>query len=241
MTRVIPIRDYLIYNGMNSLDYKVRISGNGTYRAAERDIESVVVPGRNGELTIDRNRFKNSQQTYDAYIVDGYQENLSAFMNGLLSSAGYSRLEDSYHLDEFRMARFLGPVDPESVMDEAGRFELVFDCKPQRYLKQGEEEITIGPSETKVLFNPSPMTALPRIVVTSGTGDIVVNMQHCTLTANNGATVIDSELMDCYEGTVNRSGSLTLSDGYPRLIAGENSISVPAGMTIKIQPRWWKL
>ena len=241
MSRIIPLRDYFVFNGRSSLEFKVRISGNGTYKTAERDVESIVVPGRNGELTVDRKRFKNVAQYYDAFIVDDYQTNLSSFINHLFTLPGYQRLEDSYHLEEFRLARFLGPMDPESVMDESGRFRVEFDCKPQRYLKSGEREIVIEGSETITLINPSMQTALPKITVTSGTGEMIFNNQHVTLSSNNGATIIDSELMDAYEGTTNRSANLTLTDGYPVLNEGSNGITIPAGMTVKLRPRWWKI
>lgn len=241
MTRVIPIFDNFVFDGINSLDYKVRISGDGTYRSAERDIESVTVPGRNGDLTIDRKRFKNSKQYYDAFITVNYQDNLSDFINAMLASPGYHRLEDSYHPGEYRMARYVGPLEPESFMDESGKFEIEFDCAPQRYLKTGEIPVVITGPATVQLFNPTWQTALPKITVTAGTGDIVVNSQHCVLAVNNGSTVIDSEIQDTYEGSTNRNGNITLSGGYPVLVPGANSVSIPAGVSVSIVPGWWKL
>ena len=239
--RIIPLLDYFIFAGKSSLDYMVRISGNGTYKTAERIAESVIVPGRNGDLTIDSHRFSTSEQFYEGYIVDDFIENYEGFVNFLLSHPGNERLEDSYHLDEFRIARFAGPVDPSTIMDEAGRFKITFKCQPQRYLKIGEKDIEITGAKTLRLTNPTRMTALPKIVVTSGTGTITIGSQTATLDANNGATVIDSELQDCYEGSTNRNANLTLSDGFPELKDGATDISVPAGMSIKIQPKWWRL
>ena len=241
MTRIIPLWDYFIFAGKSSLDFRVRVSGNGTHNIAERIIESVTVPGRNGDLTIRDEGFKTVNQTYDAYIVDDFMMNFSAMANYLQSMRGNQRLEDSYHMDEFRMATFAGPIDPETVMDEAGKFTLTFKCQPQRYLKSGEREITISAGTSKKLRNPSLMEARPVIRVT-GSGTFTIGGKSITITGNTGTITIDSELHDCYEGSTNKNQSVTFSDGkYPALAAGETTITAPSGMTIRIVPRWWRL
>ena len=240
MTRIIPLWDYFIFAGKSSLDFRVRVSGNGTHNIAERIIESVTVPGRNGDLTIRDEGFKTVNQTYDAYIVDDFMMNFSAMANYLQSMRGNQRLEDSYHLDEFRMATFAGPIDPETVMDEAGKFTLTFKCQPQRYLKIGEQEITISAGTSKNLRNPTLMQALPRIKVT-GTGSFSIGGNTVAITTNNGNTIIDSELKDCYEGSTNRNPAVTFSAGYPVLNPGNNTVTAGAGITLKIVPRWWRL
>lgn len=241
MTRIIPLWDYFIFAGKSSLDFRVRVSGNGTHNIAERIIESVTVPGRNGDLTIRDEGFKTVNQTYDAYIVDDFMMNFSAMANYLQSMRGNQRLEDSYHPDEFRMATFAGPIDPETIMDEAGKFTLSFKCQPQRYLKIGEQATVIGAGVTKTMRNPSLMEALPLIRVT-GNGTFTINGDSVTVANSTGTITIDSDLQDCYEGTANRNQNVTFSAGvYPSLHAGNNIIVVPAGMTVSIVPRWWKL
>ena len=241
MTRVIPLWDYFIFAGKSSLEFRVRVSGNGTHNIPERIIETLTVPGRNGDLTIRDEGFKTVNQTYDAYIVDDFMMNFSAMANYLQSMRGNQRLEDSYHLDEFRMATFAGPIDPETVMDEAGKFTLTFKCQPQRYLKIGEQATVIGAGVTKNLRNPSLMEALPLIRVT-GNGTFTINGDSVTVANSTSTITIDSDLQDCYEGTTNRNQNVTFSAGvYPALKAGNNIIVVPAGMTVSIIPRWWKL
>ena len=241
MKRIIPLYDYFIFAGKSSLDFRVRISGNGTHHAPERHIETVIVPGRNGDLTISDERFGTVDQSYDGFIVDDFMDNYSGLVNWLLSHRGNQRLEDSYHPDEFRMATFAGPIDPETVMDEAGKFTLTFKCQPQRYLKIGERATVIGAGVTMNLRNPSLMEALPLIRVT-GNGTFTINGDSVTVANSTGTITIDSDLQDCYEGTENRNQNVTFSAGvYPALRTGNNTIAVPAGMTVSIVPRWWKL
>ena len=49
---------HIIYGGVNSADYGIYITGEAVYNAPERDVEFVEVPGRNGALTLDNERYK---------------------------------------------------------------------------------------------------------------------------------------------------------------------------------------
>ena len=45
--------NYITYSGKSSADYGVWVSGGGTFDAPSRDVQTVSVPGRNGDLTFD--------------------------------------------------------------------------------------------------------------------------------------------------------------------------------------------
>ena len=49
--------NWFIFDGKNSRDYGIYISGSGTFNAPEMDITTVEIPGRNGDLTISNNGF----------------------------------------------------------------------------------------------------------------------------------------------------------------------------------------
>ena len=143
------ILNYIIFGGVDSRDYGIYISGEGVFNAPERDVEVVNIPGKDGDLLIDRGRFLNIQVTYPGFNFEPglstFAERLRAFRAALASQVGYQRLEDSFHPDEFRLASFRSGLDINPVMyNTASTFDIVFDCKPQRFLKSGEEEITIG-------------------------------------------------------------------------------------------------
>lgn len=242
MSRIIPIWEYFIYNGKNSLDFNVKVS-EGDFGAAERDIQSAEIPGRNGSLTLDNGRFKNKRMYIPAYITKNFEQSLSAFLNHMLQDSGYHRYEDTYHPDVYLMARYTGPFEPESVVAaESGKFTLEFDRMPQKWLKSGEIAIPVDDSAVVTVNNPTAFTALPLIKVTAGTGTITINNTVVQLTANNGATIIDSEMQECYEGTTNRNGDLVLTTGeFPQLVSGTNTIEVGEDMEIELIPRWWRI
>lgn len=241
MTEYRPIWEYFIFNGRNSLDFNCKITA-GDYGSASRDIESVSVPGHSGDYTIDNKRFNNYEMTIPAYIPDNFRNSYAALTDHLMKSPGYCRYEDSFHPDFYRMARFSGPIDPDVYFTLAGRFDLNFDCMPQKWLKSGEIPITVTSDKPVTLHNPTNMTAKPLIKVVSGTGTIIVGSTAVSLAANNGNTIIDCELMDAYEGSQNRNSDLTLLSGsFPELPSGNTTIEVDPGVVIEITPRWWRI
>ena len=136
----------LTFGGIDSADYGIFITGSGTFSAPERDVEFVSVPGRNGDLAIDNGRWNNIEVTYPANIPYDFDAKISAFRSEICRKRGYQRLEDTYHLDEFRMGVLTMGIQPEPIpLNRGGDFNLVFNCKPQRFLKSGEIPIQFMP------------------------------------------------------------------------------------------------
>lgn len=134
----------LIFGGVNSADFNVYISGGGTFSAPQRDVEIVSVPGRNGDLIIDNGKWNNIEVSYPAFIPSGFEQNIEAFRSAICRKTGYQKLEDTYHPDEYRMAMLSAGVDPSTrFMNRSASLELLFKCKPQRFLKIGDEPIQI--------------------------------------------------------------------------------------------------
>lgn len=232
------MRNYLIFNGYNSKDYGVYISGLNTFGGAERDVEVISVAGRDGDLTLDKGRYNNIKITYPAFIYDHFDVNVSAFRGMLLSSRGYKRLEDSYHPQEYRRARFMGEFSPD-VVDwlAAGEFNIDFDCDPRRFLKEGEKVLSITTGDK--IKNQTFFDAKPLIRV-YGTGTITIGGVAVVVTTADGYTDLDCELQEAYKGTTNCNGNITLTDGkFPVLASGENTITYSGFTQVDITPRWW--
>ena len=153
------------FDGEYSKDYGVYITGAGVFNAPERDVEMFAIPGRNGAFALDRGRFNNILVTYEAGVfadtAADFSEAVSDLRNFLTSRVGYCRLEDDYNAGEYREAVYKSglEVDPAAV-DTAGTFNIVFECKPQRWLKSGEAAISVSSGDTvtnPTLFNASPL------------------------------------------------------------------------------------
>ena len=147
----IGIYRSLTFGGIDSATYGVYITGEAVYNSPARSVEMVSVPGRNGAVLIDNGYFENIEVTYPAGIPGTDQSDfatkISDFRNAVLSQVGYQRLTDEYNPDEYRMATYISGLEVEAVEGQqgtVGEFELVFNCKPQRFLTSGETAVTVG-------------------------------------------------------------------------------------------------
>lgn len=232
--------NYITFAGVSSSDYKIGISGSGTYGAPERDIETVSVPGRSGDLYIDNNRFKNITVTYPAFISSDFGKRFGGFRAFMMSQKGYQRLEDTYHPDEYRLAIFTGPMDPDvKVLNRSGEFDISFNCKPQRWLKSGEEPITLTASGS--IFNPTLFDAKPLLRL-YGTGTITIGNFGITVSSASTYTDIDCEIMEAYKGSTNCNGNISLTGSdFPKISPGANTVTISGFSSVVIYPRWWTL
>lgn len=137
----------LTFDGINSLNYGIYITGEAVYNAPERVVEMVSVPGRNGDIAIDQGRFENIEVTYHAGCFADSQadfaDKVMRFRNALASRYTYKRLTDEYHPDEYRLGLYKSGLEVDAVhYSTAGEFDITFDCKPQRFLTSGETALT---------------------------------------------------------------------------------------------------
>lgn len=166
----------LTFDGADSRDYGVYITGAGVYNAPQREVEMISIPNRNGSFALDKGRFENIEVTYPAGIYadseTDFADAISEFRNLLCSKNGYCRLTDEYNPNEYRMAIYKSGLDVEPAQLRAGEFDIVFECMPQRYLTSGETEITVSDGQT--LTNPTRFDAKP-LIKAVGDGSISFN------------------------------------------------------------------
>lgn len=237
------MRDELFFNGKALSDFGVQVKGESVYNSPERDIENISIPGRNGDLTIDNGRYKNISVKYPAYILKDFKQAsyFDAFRAFMVSNIGYKRIEDTYHPEEYRIGKLSASITPEVFeRGNAGTFEVEFDCKPQRYLKDGELAIEL--TANSGLMNYTLYEAKPLLRV-YGVGTFSVAGVSVTITSANTYTDIDCDLMDAFKGSTNCNGNIVLNSGsFPTLPSGESQIVLNTGITkIEITPRWWTL
>lgn len=165
----------LIFDGESSRDYGVYITGEAVYNAPERAVEMISIPNRNGAFALDKGYYENIEVKYPAGMFATteaeFRDAIADFRNMLCSRKGYVRLEDEYNPDEYRMAIYKSglEVDPKKM---AGEFEIIFDCMPQRFLKSGEDAVSV--SSTDTIDNPTLHEAQPLLEV-EGYGEIILN------------------------------------------------------------------
>lgn len=231
------MRNYLMFDNTDLRDFGLYISGSGVFNLPEREYNEISVPGRNGNILNHEKRLSNIEIKYQAFIYKDFKVNIANLKSFLLSKIGYHKLIDTYNPSEYRLAYYSGGMDiePTSKLD-AGQFELVFNCKPQRFLLSGDEVTKY--TQNGILNNMTRFNALPLIRV-YGVGSFTINDITVTITAADGYTDIDCELMDAYKGIYPKNDSIQLSgNDFPVLKSGINTITLN-GVTIDITPRWW--
>lgn len=239
------------FDGENSLDNGIYISGEAAYNAPERAVEMITVPGRNGAIAMDQGRFENIEVTYPAGCFasdeEGFANKIAEFRNILASRYSYKRLTDTYNPDEFRMALYKSGLEVETAIhNSAGEFDITFDCKPQRWLVSGETMRVFTSNGT--ITNPTLFDAKPLLVVT-GYGDIGIGNDILTIEGTSASQVI---YIDCdTQEAWSLSGSAMIprndyirnaGESFPVLHAGSNGIALGTGISrIVVTPRWWRI
>lgn len=232
--------NYLTFAGRSTNEFGIWISGEGTYGAPERNVQTQEVAGRNGNLLFDMGNFRNITMKYPAAIKKDMPSRIRDFLNFAGSQVGYQRLEDTYHPYEYRMARFQSKLSVETAgyMNRSGQFTLEFDCKPQRFLKSGEDKIDFTGSG--ILYNRTEFEAKPLLrVYGSGAGSVGIGSQTITISSISEYVDIDCEIMDAYKGAINCNGNVSFTDDIV-LKPGNNNIAKSGNISkVTITPRWW--
>lgn len=250
------MRNYFILDGVDSREFGVYLSGQGTFGAPSKAYTYHDVPGRNGALIGSEKRFNNIEVTYPAFIYANFKQNISDFRNFLLSRDGYVRLEDTYNRDEFRLVSYAGAFEPEvTKKNDAGSFNIVFNCMPQRFLLSGEIPITGTAVIQQTIVNPTQFPSKPLIQFSGvgitgsfNVGDYRIDVQIPSSLGVSSFTM-DCEKMESYSGATNMNQYISVyKDGsyandYPVLVPGNTLMQRVGNITWswEVVPRWWKL
>lgn len=233
----------VIFNGISSQDLHIQVQTEPDYDFPEKDYEVTHVPGRNGDIVIDQGSWQNVSRKYNLAMDAGkisYTEVASKLVQWLHSASGYARLEDSYEPDFYRMAMYKDSGSITNIYNKAGQIEVEFTCKPQRYFKSGEvADIFTASTEYR---NPTDFPAKPLIKI-HGSGPGTVGIGTYTVTINDivDGMIVDCEQQDTYKDQMNCNSKVHILE-YPKLVAGNNAITLSGGVTsIEIIPRWWTL
>lgn len=240
------------FDGINSFDtFGLYISEKKIYSAPARDMTFMSVPGRNGDVIIDNGRFQNASISYTVSFLDLPSKAID--LKQWLLRPGYKILSDSYQPGWFRYAVNANALDISELVEGAGSFQLVFNCKPFMYSQAGQIATNITSSGTTI-ENEYLFDSLPLIVIhlSSGSGNVTLTIsnedgsetEHKINAPGVNDIYIDSELMSVYNGStlLNQKIDTDHFDGFPILKPGTNTISWSGNVTsIDVIPRWCTL
>ena len=167
----------ITYNGISSSTYDLTVyEQEGTFSSPRRDVEVVHVPGRNGDVLIDKGGYMNQKVRYNVIANDVTK--IHGIANWLISATDYCELYDSwtYTLGTgntegfYREAIYSGDIDMAvTELNRRGQTTLEFDCKPQKYYTNTTawpDFSSAGPGVLQIAVSTAPQVALPIIEIT---------------------------------------------------------------------------
>lgn len=228
----------ITYNGITSSTYDLTVyEQEGAFSSPRRDIEVVHVPGRNGDVIIDKGCYLNQKVRYNVIANDVTK--IHDIANWLLSASDYCELSDTWTNDLgtgntegfYRQAIYSGDIDMAvTELNRRGQTTLEFDCKPQKYYANTTAwpNVTIIGAGTQHIAMHAPQVSLPlfdlTLTVDAGAGGSTYRIQIQTsydgVNFNNGvqfnlvansSDVHDFDgtnlLIDCERNTVKLTGT----------------------------------
>ena len=227
--------NYFTLGNNKSYEYGVWISGS--FVTPSRDRDMISVPGRSGDLIFDNGRFENVKVTYPCYIKENFRERFNALKEYLFSNTEYVKLSDTYDTGYYRQAviESISEAKLGKNMD-SGEFDVVFNCKPQRFLTSGDKTTTFTGDGS--IINPTLFESKPLLRV-YGTGLLTVGSRTVEITKVSSYVDIDCDLEEAYKGTANCNGNIKVTD-FPVFPSGNTGITLGEGITkIIVTPRWY--
>lgn len=223
------------FNGQCSDEFGLYISKKDIYSAPARDQTFVSVPGRNGDVLFDNNRYENASVSYTVSC-----KNISDKATAIklwLCTPGYFPLTDTYQPDYFRYAALASNLNIDEVLENVGQAKIVFNCKPFRYSNAGQTKRTLTSSGT--LINPEGFSSQPYMKITgSGNITLYIGDKSYYITSVSSYIELDCELMSAYKGSTLCNSQIGFTE-FPELAPGNNTISWSGSVSkIEIIPRW---
>ncbi len=221
------------FKGKDSRDFGILISAAPEKVRAERRVEQVTIPGRNGDLTVD-------EGTYAPYVISVEcstrgNENLDEILAWLNGAGGLILCTEP---DKVFRASIYNKISVADMIYLYNSFLLQFRVQPFKYSVNAAGDALELTAPTTIR-NSGTVYSEPLITV-YGSGDITLNINGNPYPLRNvdGNITIDSEMMEVFKGSTNQNSKYGGAE-FPRFEVGQNEIRWTGNVSkIKIQPRW---
>lgn len=240
---------YFIYKGRSSEEFGIKIIKSNYLSSPEKDIKVVEVDGRNGDLIIDKGRFKNVELKFECdiktYLVNKTLMDVAKEMKKWLQAdSTYGELIISENENSCYEANYVGNLDIEQVVKNFGVALLKFNCKPLKRMVVNKL-VNINQQNT-LIFNPGyPSNPIIKVI---GSGDCTINInnQKLILKSLEGEIIVDCDMVNAYKidkltgNRINQNQKM-FSD-FPVLGEGDNNITWAGNISkIEITPNFVEL
>jgi len=222
---------YFIFNNISSIDMPIMINELPSITKPTRDMNKIVIPGRDGYLTEDLETHQGTIKSCECTILDIAEvDQVLSWLDGsgeVIFSNQPDRKYQACIINQIPFTRFM--------RNKWYKFIIIFDCQP--FAKMLENPL-ITFTTAGTIYNGGTHKSKPAITVFgNGTIDLIINDSAIHLTNVVDYVTIDSDLLDCYKDAVLKNSDM--SGDFPELAVGENVISWTGTVTkIDISPNW---
>lgn len=228
-------------DGIDARSAGIQLQAPIEFSEAVPIVEAQTIPGRNGDLVRYTGSYENRSGSASCFCLQkDVEKAVSSAGRFLMGKKGYRRLETSDVPDHYWMARVENSPQIAMRLRTLAPFEIGFDCKPQRFVKSGENPIVFTSSGS--LFNQYGQIALPFITLYGqGAGRLTIGDCVVEVKALNGSLYLDSDTQNAYNNNGNQNLNIN-APVFPVLGDGEIEVAFSGGIErVEIVPRWWEL
>ena len=228
-------------DGIDARSAGIQLQAPIEFSEAVPIVEAQTIPGRNGDLIWETGSYENRGASASCFCLQkDVEKAISSAGRFLMGKKGYRRLETSDDPDHYWLARVENSPQIAMRLRTLAPFEIGFDCKPQRFVKSGENVIKFD--ERGSLFNQYGQIALPFISVYGwGEGLLIVGDCLVQIKSLNGVLHLDCDTQNAYNDSGNQNLNIN-APSFPVLTDGEVEINWSGGINrVEIIPRWWEL
>lgn len=228
------------FNGVSSTTHGLRVTSDYVINSTGNDVETVSVPGRDGDLLISKNRLKSVTIELPCTVLSSRKlTDAESDISNWLNVDGYKDLTLSWDPDFIYRSAFIETFEIASLMRQFGKVKLNFLTYPVKFYKQGRTTRTLSNGATvnglgNVKANP--------VITLVGSGDctLTINGRKTKLRAVQNTITLDMQARQVFSGNLPAWDKVVRAPQYqmPYLDAGRNLISWDGDFTVKMAPYW---
>ena len=228
------------FNGTSSTTHGLRVTSDYVINSTGNDVETVAVPGRDGDLLISKNRLKSVTLELPCTVLSTRKlTDAGSEISNWLNVDGYKDLTLSWDPDFIYRSAFIETFEIAGLMRQFGKVKLNFLTYPVKFYKQGRTTQTLSNGATVNGFgnvNAKPIITL----VGSGDCTLTINGRKTKLKAVQNRITLDMQANQVYSGNLQAWDKVVRSPQFqmPYLDYGRNLISWDGNFTVTMIPNW---
>lgn len=236
-----------------------RIAQAPQHEIPVRDVSTVEIPCRDGDILLDNGRWQNvdfeREICFLPYLSELSAKHLArAVIEWLTLNQGYQKYKDTYNPGYFTEAYISNVDDIVRELPSLLTTKIKFNRKPWWYSNLGQQTIDFEVNKPIVLHNPEKYESLPTIVITNKQSMSVKNAAVATVSINGeqfslkcpggyNYAILDGESLQYIAYKSDGTTDFVDDTMPPKFKTGKNQIIVTAykNATMSLKPNWRRL